>query len=142
MQPLNLTFRHLLFKNIGNLTAEEVDKYERLTALRHQLTEDKRLSGKLSGKKINEILNKLDAETNEILRKHKSSILKIHRTYIGRRKLAFHQNRFFQLAFLSLIKYLSALFQDKWKMLNRMSITTNKPVIGQQNYNQDRTDKK
>ncbi|MBN1406313.1 MAG: hypothetical protein JW956_00910 [Calditrichaceae bacterium] len=44
MQILNMSFRRLLFKKSGVIEPEKLFKLERLTALRHQLTEEKRLS--------------------------------------------------------------------------------------------------
>lgn len=44
MQPLNLSFRRLLYRKLGKLKPKDVEKFERLTALRHQLSEESRLS--------------------------------------------------------------------------------------------------
>ncbi len=43
MQVLNLSFRRFLFRKLGFLKPEDLFKLERLTALRHQLSEEKRL---------------------------------------------------------------------------------------------------
>lgn len=126
MLPFNLSFRRILLRNIRKLKPDDISEFESLTALRHQFSEEKRLSNsqpdsnrsqKNNKSAINEVLNDLDLKTNNILADHKSKILKLHKIYIARKKVAFVQRNIFQFPFLKFWKYLGVLWNYKRKQL-------------------------
>ena len=153
MQILNLSFRRFLFRKLGFLEPGELHKLERLTALRHQLSEEKRLSMKPFDPEIEKIfqarlkdpdldknqkeilnnrlstitanpnlqkqLNDLDVQVNEILQDRAPIINAYHRVYMASRKVALHQNHFFQIPLRNVIKFLNSILTYKWVQLRK-----------------------
>jgi len=129
MLPFNSSFRRLLFSRIRKIKPEELIEYESLTALRHQLTEERRLSGSLREREqsqkqeepsIDEALNTLDIQTNEKLAKYKSEIIRLHKVYMTRRKAAFMQRSLFQAPSKDFFKYIGALWILKKEQAKRI----------------------
>ena len=125
MQPLNLSFRRLLYRKLGKLKPEDVAKFERLTALRNQLTEERRFQGKNPEPDLLQALDDLDNAINDntkkgILKYNKKLLKRFHRDYIKTRKVALQQNHFFQIPVKNLVKYLSFIFQYKVARIRRV----------------------
>lgn len=121
MQPLNLSFRRLLYRKLGKLKPKDVAKFDRLTALRHQLTEERRFQGNTPDPDLLQALDDLDKKINyisekekSVFKKEKNVLLKLHKSYIKTRKVALQQNHLFQIPVKNLIKYLSYMIQYKW----------------------------
>ncbi|MEJ2055155.1 MAG: hypothetical protein P8X42_14665 [Calditrichaceae bacterium] len=128
MLPFNTSFKRLIFGKIRNLKPEDVVKFERLTALRHQLSEEKRLSRNLpenemkmrqQEQSIDEVLNTLDLEINKLLAGYKIKLTQLHRIYMARRKAAFMQHSLFQLPSSEFFKYIGALWNYKKEQVKR-----------------------
>jgi hypothetical protein len=120
MQPLNQSFRRLLYRNLGKLNRKDVAKFERLTALRHQLTEERRFQGTKPNPDLLQAIGDLDKKINKIFSEEKCALSKLHKSYIETRKVALQQNHFFQIPIKNFGKYIFFMIQHKVARIRRV----------------------
>jgi len=101
MMPYNLTFRRLLRKTVPQLTPENINDYENLTATRHHLVQEKALLPPGQPKPIGPVFDALIKESarqaTSILSPHQDVLNASQELWSARRRLALQQGHFLQI---------------------------------------------
>lgn len=99
MLPLSPQFRRLLRIFIPRLSNADLDRHERMVALRHQLTHEKTILENES-KPIQNIAKQINETTNvndKIIVPHKKDFVRVQKLYIKRRQKLVTEKKFLQL---------------------------------------------
>lgn len=104
MLSLNLSFRRLVLKYIPQLISKDLDKYESLTALRHQISEDVRTlstADPIVNQKREDSKESSTHEANITIRKNfipnVNNYKRVQKLYMAKRQYALQQGNYLQV---------------------------------------------